>query len=185
MTQPRDKSLRELQREFQLAGNNSMPIAGLICWSALGVAALFISERAAGTGALYIMLGVLPLAWALERARGRNLFSGADHPMTKLFLQSIAGLVFFIPIAVIAANVSGDATLVVLGMAVAVGLIWIPFGWAADDPVGLRRGIGQAIGCYAAYLFAPDAWKGSAICAVVVLGYVYVLSAGKKLGETE
>lgn len=183
MTDWSSRPLRELQHVFLSGSTNAMPIAGLVCWAALGVAAMFLPERATASGALYIMLGVLPLAWLIERARGRNMFSGGDDPLTKLFLTSVVGIAIVVPIVVIAANTAQAPILVVLGMAVLVGAIWIPYGWAADDPVGLRRAVVQAVGCYAAYAFVPQPWTASAICAVVVLCYLYVLVAAKKMGE--
>ena len=182
MTDWSSKSLRELQQHFLADSTNAMPIAGMICWAGLGVAGLFLPEARIGQGALYIMMAVLPLAWLIERTRGRNLFSGGDDPLTRLFLTSVLGIAIVVPIAVIAANAAGEPLLVVLGMAVLVGAIWIPYGWAADDPVGLRRAVGQAVGCYAAYALVPQPYTASAICAVVVAGYVYVLLAAKKMG---
>ena len=177
------RPLADLHKEFREGSNNSMPIAGMICWAALGVAALFVSERLVGQGALYIMMGVMPLAYLLERLKGNNLFSGGNEPLTKLFLQSIAMLAIMIPVFVIAAQQASDPLLIVLGMAIATGAIWIPFGWAADDPVGMRRAIAQAVGSYAAYVLVPDPYKASVICLVVVLCYLYVLMFMRKVGS--
>ena len=176
------RPLSELHDEFREGSNNSMPIAGMVCWGALGAAGLFVSENMVGQGALYIMMAVMPLAYILERLRGRNLFSGGDEPLTKLFLQSVGMLAIVIPVFVIAAQQASAPLLIVLGMAIVTGAIWIPFGWAADDPVGMRRAIAQAIGSYAAYALVPETYKASAICLVVVFGYIYVLIFMKKLG---
>ena len=55
------------------------------------------------------------------------------------------------------------------------GIIWIPYGWAADDPVGMRHAIARAVLCYAAYIFAPPALTGSAISVAVLVCYGYSL----------
>ncbi|MGB7405783.1 MAG: hypothetical protein WA906_08845 [Pacificimonas sp.] len=183
MIDARQKPLIELQREFREGSTNAMPIAGMIAWALLGVAALFLSEPLIANGALYIMVLVMPLAWVIERLRGRNLFAGGDEPLTKLFLLSIVGLAILIPIAVIAASAADAPLLIVLGMALVTGAIWVPYGWAADDPVGLRRAIAQAVGSYAAYAFMPAPFTASAICAVVVLCYIYVLVAARPMGS--
>ncbi len=177
-------TLSELQRSFRDGSTNSMPIAGMVCWAALGIAGLFISEKAIATGALYIMMGVLPLAALLEKLKGRNLFSGGNDPLTKLFLQSIAAIAIVIPVVVIAANEANAPLVIVLGMALFTGAIWIPYGWAANDPVGLRRALLQAAGSYAAYAAAPAPYTASAICAVVVACYAYVLVAAKPMGKS-
>ncbi len=56
-----------------------------------------------------------------------------------------------------------------------MGIIWIPYGWAADDPVGLHHAIGRCILSYAAYLYAPSPYKATAISAAVILAYLYSL----------
>lgn len=183
MSMPSHSTLPELQQQFREGSNNSMPIAGMICWAAIGIASLFVTERITAMATLYIMIGILPLAFALERLKGRNLFSGGDQPLTKLFLQSIAAIAIVIPVIVIAANAAQAPIIVVLGMALFTGAIWIPFGWAADDPVGMRRALLQAAGSYGAYALVPAPYTASAICAVVVACYVYVLVAAKPMGK--
>ncbi|WP_118858056.1 DUF7010 family protein [Sphingomonas mesophila] len=174
-------SLGELRRGFREGSTNSMPIAGMLVWAGLGIAALFLSERTASTLALYVMAAIMPLAYVLDRLRGRNLFSGGDDPLTKLFLLNILMIGLTIPLIVIGAA-GGQPLLVLLGMAVLAGIIWIPYGWAADDPTGLVHGIARAVGCYLAYAFVPAPWTASAICAVVVLAYIYSLAAMRPTG---
>ncbi|MEM1141607.1 MAG: MerR family transcriptional regulator [Pseudomonadota bacterium] len=107
-----------------------------------------------------------------ERA---NPFSGGtDTPLTKLFLSSIAGVAVTVPLVVMGAK-AGDPLILVLGMAVLAGLVWIPYGWAADDPVGMQHAVGRSIGCYLAYAFTPAPYRATAICTVVAAAYVYSL----------
>ena len=182
MTDWKARPLGELQQEFRAGSTNSMPIAGMAVWAALGVAALFVSDDLLATLALYIMAAILPLAFLLDRLRGRNLFAGGDDPLTKLFLLSIVGIAVTVPLVVEAANIADAPVLVVLGMAILAGVIWIPYGWAADDPVGLRQAIGRSIGAYLAYWLVEEPWTASAICAVVVASYGYTLAAAKPMG---
>ena len=51
---------------------------------------------------------------------------------------------------VIGAGKAGDPILVVLGMAILAGVIWISYGWAAGDPVGLRHAVVRGPGAIAA-----------------------------------
>lgn len=175
-------SLRELRTDFRSGSTNSMPLAGMVVWAALGIAALFLDVRTTSTAALYIMMALLPLAWLLDRLRGRNLFASNGNPLEKLFLSSIVGIAVTIPAIVIGAS-GGQPTLIVLGMAILAGVIWIPYGWAADDPIGMRHAVGRAIGAYAAYGFAPDALRATAICAVVVVAYLYSLLQMRTIGQ--
>lgn len=173
-------SLAELRERFLATSTISMPLAGLIVWSALGVAAQFVPRALVGWMAVYVMAAVLPLAFAIEKLRGRNPFVKDDNPVSTLFFQSIIGIGLMFPLVIGAADAAGDPDIMVLGVAILAGIIWIPYGWGADDPVGLRHAIVRAAGCYLAYWFAPVAMKASAICAVVALSYIYSLIAMRK-----
>lgn len=174
--------LAELRRDFREGSTNAMPLAGAIVWAGIGVAALFLPERTVATLALYIMLGIMPLAFLIDRLRGRNLFAGGTaNPLTTLFLLNVSMIAIAIPLVVIGAG-GGQSLLIVLGMAIFAGLVWIPYGWAADDPSGLRHAVGRAAGCYLVYAFVPAPWTASAICAVVVLAYAYSLSVMRSTG---
>ena len=171
-----ETSLADLRSDFLATSSQAMPLAGLVAWSLLGLAALRLPAPVIGTGALYIMGFILPLAFLIDRLRGRNLFAGGTaNPLTRLFLASIGGIAVTVPLVLAAASAAGDPILVVLGMAILAGVIWIPYGWAAADPVGLRHAVARAIGAYAAFAFAPLELRATAICAVVALAYVYSL----------
>lgn len=176
------KSLAELHADFRAGSTTSVPLAGMICWGLLGVAAPFLTARLVGTLALYIMAGILPLAFTLDKLRGRNLFASSGNPLDQLFLRSIVGIGVTVPLLLIAAKTANSPDLVVLGMAILAGVIWIPYGWAADDKVGLIHVVARAIGCYAAYALAPIAYRPTAICAAVVASYVFTLRFMRKVG---
>jgi hypothetical protein len=130
--------------------------------------------------AVYVMAAILPLAFAIEKLRGRNPFVKDDNPVSTLFFQSIIGIGLMFPLVIGAADAAGDPNIMVLGVAILAGIIWIPYGWGANDPVGLRHAIVRAIGSYVAFWFAPDEVKATSICAVVALSYVYSLVAMRK-----
>ena len=173
-------SLEELRERFLATSTISMPLAGLIVWSGLGIAALFVPKALVGWAAVYAMAAILPLAFAIEKLRGRNPFVKDDNPVSTLFFQSIIGIGLMFPLVIGAAEAAGDPDILVLGVAILAGIIWIPYGWGANDPVGLRHAIGRAVGCYLAYWFAPDDLRPTAICAMVALSYVYSLAAMRK-----
>ncbi|MGB7374848.1 DUF7010 family protein [Pontixanthobacter sp.] len=168
-------SLAELQTDFREGGTVAMPIAGMIVWAVLGAAALQVDERTIATGALYIMMAIMPLAFIIDKLRGRNLFGGGtDNPLTRLFLLSILIVGLVVPIAIAGAN-AGEPLILVVGMAVLAGIVWIPYGWAADDPVGVRHAVVRSVGCYTVFALVPAPYTATAICAVVVAAYVYSL----------
>ncbi len=176
-------SLADLHADFRSGSTTSMPIAGLVCWASLGIAAQFLAPRIVGTLALYIMLGILPLAFVIDKLKGRNLFASNGNPLDKLFLSSIVGIGVTVPLVIMAASTAKAPDLVVLGMAILAGVIWIPYGWAADDKAGMIHAVIRAVGCYAAYVLATDAYRASAICAVVVASYAYTLTFMRKVGS--
>ena len=175
--------LDELHAAFRTSSTRSMPIAGAICWAALGLLALRATPLVTGTLALYIMMGILPIAVLLDKRRGRNLFADDGNPLTRLFLMSIAGIAVTIPIVLIGAKASGDPIIVVLGMAILAGVIWIPYGWAADDKAGLIHAIIRALGSYAAFAWVDDPYRASAICFWVVVCYLYTLTFMRAVGR--
>lgn len=168
--------LVRLRENFLATSTVSMPIAGLIVWSAIGVAAVFVRPALVGWMAIYAMAVILPLAFIIEKARGRNPFQKDDNPVSTLFFHSIVAIGLMFPLVIGAANAASDPNVMVLGVAILAGIIWIPYGWGADDPVGLRHAIARAAGCYVAYWFVPAPYKASAICAVVAVAYLYSLA---------
>jgi hypothetical protein len=176
-------SLTRLRTDFLATSTVAMPLAGLLCWSALGVAALRLEPATVGTLALYIIAAILPVAFLLDRARGRNPFSGGrDNPLTTLFLLSIVGIGLTVPLVIAAAEAAAEPDLLVLGMAILAGVVWIPYGWAAGDPVGLRHAVARGLGCYVAYAAAPASVRAAVICGVVAAAYGYSLTAMKRPG---
>ena len=65
-------------------------------------------------------------------------------------------------------------------MAILAGTVWVPHGWAADDPAGLRHFIMRAVLCYAAYLLVPETLRGAAVAAAAALTYLYAIAAMRK-----
>lgn len=181
-TEPETRSLTILRERFLQTSTVSMPLAGLIVWVGIGIASLFLPKSVIGWAAIYVMAAILPLAFGIEKARGRNPFVKDDNPVSAVFFQSIIGIGLMFPLVIGAAQAANDPDLMVLGVAILAGIIWIQYGWAANDPVGLRHAIGRAVGCYLAYWFAPEALKPAAICAVVAAAYVYSLVSMRKPG---
>ncbi len=175
-------TLADHRAHFLATSTVSMPLAGLIVWSAIGIVALFVAPAIVGWMAIYAMAAILPLAFLLDKARGRALFVKDDNPVSPLFFHSIIGIGLMFPLVIAAGAAASDPNIVVLGVAILAGVIWIQYGWGADDPVGLRHAIVRAAGCYLAFWFVPDPYKATAICCVVALCYVYSLVAMKKPG---
>lgn len=175
-------TLEHLRARFLATSTTSMPIAGCLVWSSIGIASLFLSSFWLAWLAVYSLPIIMPLAFLIEKLRGRNPFVKEENPISTLFFQSIIGIGLLFPLVINAAQAAQEPLLMVLGVAILSGLIWIQYGWGANDPVGLQHAIGRAIGCYLAYWFTPSPYKAAAICAVVACAYLYTLKAMRKPG---
>jgi hypothetical protein len=119
---------------------------------------------------------IFPLGVLIDRARGRRVTAApTSNPVVKLFLSGLALAVLLWPLVIIAARAASDPDIIVLGGAILMGIVWIPYGWAADDPVGLQHAIGRGVGCYAAYLLAPEPYRATMIALVVLASYLFSL----------
>jgi hypothetical protein len=178
MTNP---TLAELRAEFLASTTQSMPIAGMIFWSIVGIAALRLTPNGL---ALLILFGsgmIFPFGVLLDRLTGRRMKrSDTANPVMQMFMQSLGLVALTWPLVILAARAAHSADIIVLGGAILMGIIWIPYGWAADDPVGLHHAVGRAILAYTAYIYAPAPYKATAISAAVILAYLYSLLRARR-----
>jgi hypothetical protein len=175
-------SLAEARREYLATSTTAMPIGGLIAWAALAVAALVFEDRLPSYAPFVAAAAPVPIALLIDKARGELGFwkEGADNPITALFMRFITVVALIIPLVIIAAKAAGDLDLLILGLAILAGMIWVPHGWGADDPAGFRHFVLRAMLCYASYLLAPEPARGAAVAGAAALTYVYAIAAMKK-----
>jgi hypothetical protein len=169
-------NLPDLRAEFLADSMQSMPIAGIIFWVVIGVAALKLPP---GTLAFVVGFGsgmIFPLGVLLDRLiYKRKKLSSTESPVAQLFMQCLALVALLWPFVILASLKAHEPILVVLGGAILMGIVWIPYGWCADDPVGLQHAIGRCVLCYIAYVYVPAPYKATAISAAVILAYLYSL----------
>lgn len=168
--------LSTLRAEFLAGATPSMPIAGMIFWAIIAVAALRLPPNPL---ALLVLFGsgmIFPFGVLLDRILYKRMkLADTANPVVQLFMQSLALVVLLWPFVILAARAAQSVNLIVLGGAILMGIIWIPYGWCADDPVGMQHAIGRCILCYIAYTYAPVPYKATAISAAVILAYLYSL----------
>ncbi len=165
--------LRALRAGFLATSTVSMPMAGILFWICALVASRFLNPHQL---AYFVGFGsgvVFPIGLLIDRIRGRKVTSDPKSPITIMFLQSLSAVAMLWPLLIIAGTVA--PSIVVLGGAILMGIVWIPYGWAADDPVGIRHAIARTVGCYAVFIFAPIEWRLTVICIVPLLCYGYSL----------
>ncbi len=153
-----------------------MPIAGMLFWAAAALASRVLAPQQL---AYFVGFGsglVFPLGLLIDRLRGRPLLPGkSTNPVVALFLQCLTLVGMLWPLVILGGI--GHPDLIVLGGAILMGLVWVPYGWAADDPVGMRHAIARSLLCYAAFFFFPASYRTTVICFAVLLCYAYSFAA--------
>lgn len=175
-------SLGDARREYLATSTTAMPIGGLIAWSALALSAFFLGDQLP-TFAPFVAAAIpVPIAIFIDKIRGEFDFwkQGNKNPIAQLFMRFITVVGLLIPLVIIAAQATGELDILILGLAILAGLMWVPHGWGADDPAGFIHFVMRAILCYAAYLIAPEAVRGAAIAGAAALTYVYAIAAMRK-----
>lgn len=175
-------SLAEARRAYLADSTTGMPIAGLIAWGALAVAAYAMGDRLPANAVFIAAAIPVPLSLLIDRLRGhKGLQAGSRrNPITQLFMRSIAVMALLIPFVVIAVKATGELDLLILGLAILAGTVWVPHGWGADDPAGLIHFVLRALACYAAYLLVPEPYRGAAVAGAAAATYIYAIAAMKK-----
>ena len=153
-----------------------MPVAGMVFWTIVAVAAPRLGPNQLASLVLFGSGTIFPFGVLLDRLFGRRITRGsAGNPVTQLFMQSLGLVVLLWPLVILGARAAHNANLIVLGGALLMGIIWIPYGWAANDPTGMVHAIGRALLSYAAFLFVPAPFKATGISVAVLLCYGYSL----------
>lgn len=175
-------SLADARREYLATGTTAMPIGGLIAWTALAIALYSFGDRLPSFVPFIATALPFPLAMIIDKLRGQPGIrpESRHNPVTQLFMRFITVVALLIPFVVIAAQAAEDRDLLILGLAILAGVVWVPHGWGADDPAGFIHFVMRAVVCYAAYLLVPHPVRGAAIAAAAALTYVYAISAMRK-----
>lgn len=175
-------SLADARREYLASSTTAMPIGGVVAWASLAIAAYFLGERLPGFVPLIAAAAPVPIALAIDMARGELGYwkRGQKNPVNQLFLRFITVVGLIIPFVIFAAQEAKSLDLLILGLAILAGMIWVPHGWGADDPAGFIHFAVRAVLCYIAYLYAPEAIRGVAVAGAAALTYVYAIFAMRK-----
>jgi hypothetical protein len=175
-------SLADARREYLASSTTAMPIGGVIAWASLAIAAYFLGTQLPSYLPFVVAAAPVPIALAIDIVRGELGYwkLGQKNPVKQLFLRFITVVGLIIPFAILAAQEAKNLDLLILGLAILAGLIWVPHGWGADDPAGFIHFVVRAILCYVAYFYAPEVIRGAAVAGAAALTYVYAIFAMRK-----
>lgn len=182
MSEMRSLPLDRLQRDYLADSTAGMPIAGFITWAALAVVSWQMGDTMPAWVAFTAAAAPFPLSIVIDKLRGAPGLTTQSNknPLTQLFMRFIFVIMLIIPFVIFSAQAAQSLALLILGLAILAGMIWVPHGWAADDRAGMIHFVLRAVLCYAAYLFVPEPNKGAAVAAAAALTYVYAIWAMKK-----
>jgi len=177
-------SLKELKADFLAGSSTSMPIVGTVYWLIVLVSSLYLPIN---TVAYIVLIGsgmILPGGLLLDKARGLNKIRRGDpkNPLMPMFIKGTAVVVLTWPLVITAAQIAQDPNIIILGGAVLMSLVWIPYGSAANDPVGMQHAVGRSIACYLAFWFTPEPHTAAAVSAVPVARYLFTFMRMKRPG---
>lgn len=166
-------SLNELRVDFENSSNRamSMPMAGTLIWTLVGMLSLFVDN----TTAIFILLfgtgGIFPIAMGIAKLRNENLIS-AINPLAKLMGLCVLMVnllwALHIPILLTTPN------LVPVSVGIALGLHWIVYSWIIQHPLGLVHSILRTAGIVIVWFLFPN-HSVLAVSSVVVLAYLVTL----------
>lgn len=174
--------LDAVRRDYLAGSTTAMPIGGLIAWAGLAACSALLGPAMPAYFALVAAALPFPLALLIDRLRGapNMLAGGTGNPITQLFMRFITVIALLIPFIILAAKAAHNLDLLILGLAVLAGMMWVPHGWGADDRAGFIHFVMRALLCYGAYLAVPPPYRGAAIAGAAALTYVYAIAAMKK-----
>ena len=165
-------SLDAIRADFELRTNRAMslPMAGLIVWSAIGVLGLALPPKQAVFALVWATGAIFPIGLLIARFRGEELVSN------KNLLAGLMGVcvlmvnllwALHIPLLVTA------PTFVPLSVGVGLGLHWVVYSWIVRHPVGYIHAVIRTLGLLCAWVLVPT--NSVTACALVICA-VYGLS---------
>lgn len=167
-------TLEDLRADFDTRSKRSlsMPIAGMIVWSAIAVLGVLLPPKSAllalvfGTGAIF------PLAMAIARLRGEQLIDN-PNPLAKLmgvcvFMVNLLWALH-IPLLIHAPQ------FVPLSLGIGLGMHWMVYSWIIGHPLGIQHAVLRTLGLVAVW-FAFPAQLVTASSVVVVLAYAMTIA---------
>lgn len=164
-----DKTINELRFEFETLTKRSLslPIAGMIVWLAVGITGLCVAPNKAGMILLFGTGAIFPLAIAIAKTRGENLFA-ASNPLARL--MGLCVLMVNLLWAVHVALLLKAPEFLPLTIGIGLGLHWVVYSWIVGHSLGIIHAIFRTIAVTATW-FAFPANRVSAVAFAVVAAY--------------
>lgn len=123
-------SLAEARRDYLATSTVAMPIGGLIAWSGLAMAAYALGDRLPTFAPFVAAAMPVPIALIIDKFRGKLgvWAEGNANPIAQLFMRFITVVALLIPFVILSARAASEPDLLMLGLAILAGLVWVPHG---------------------------------------------------------
>jgi hypothetical protein len=166
--------LDEQRREFTQRRGLAMPLAGMVAWSIVGVAGVFLSPVLK----VWVLFGatgsILFLGLLFSRFTGEN-FRDKQRPKNvfdALFLHTVAMAVLVYAIAI--PFFQADYTSLPLTVGILSGLMWLPFSWIIGHLVGTIHALARTASVTASWYLFPTL-RFVVVPAVIVMIYAVTI----------
>ena len=129
-------TLEAFRKDFKITANRSisMPLAGVIVWSAVAFISIQLEEIQSVLVLLFATSAIFPIALLIARIRNEDLLT-TKNPLGKLLGLSILMVNLFWAVHI--SLYLHVPELVPLSVGVGLGLHWIVFPWIVKHPVGI------------------------------------------------
>lgn len=167
------QTLHDLRIDFDTRSKQSlsMPIGGLIVWSAVAVLGAFLPLKTGVLALVFATGAIFPIAMVIARIRGEQLIDN-PNPLAKLMGTCVIMVnllwAVHIPLVVYAPK------FVPLSLGVGLGLHWMVYSWIIAHPLGYQHAALRTIGLLAVW-FAFPANLITASALVIVSTYAMTL----------
>ncbi|RJY13309.1 hypothetical protein D5R81_11380 [Parashewanella spongiae] len=172
-------TLNEYRSNFEQSTNRSvsMPIAGTIIWSLVGL----LSTQFDQDVAIYILLfatgGIFPLAIVIAKFRKEDLMS-SSNPLAKL--MGLCILMVNLLWALHLPLLFSAPEFVPMSIGIGLGLHWVVYSWIVNHPVGIIHAVLRSILIFIAWYLFPNNSLLATSCVVV---FVYLISLYQMLNR--
>ena len=165
----------EMQRaEFSRGRFLAMPLAGTLVWSVLLITG-YLLPMPTSLLALYIGTGSIAyLGMFLSKFTGEHFLdkSRPSNAFQSLFFHGMAQAVLVFSIAIPFAIVEPRAA--PMGVGILAGLMWIPFSWIVQHPIGWAHTLIRTALITAAWFLLPD-HQYTVVPLIVIACYLFTI----------
>lgn len=176
-TNAENMTLEEQRAAFSSRRFLATPLAGLICWAAIGIGSLFLSPFHS-VMLLFVATGsIVYLAMGISKITGEKFFRKEKNPFDRLFFGGLLMALLVYTIAIPFFLI--DYRSITLTVGILTGLMWIPFSWIIQHWIGYFHTLTRTFLILAAWYLFPE-YHFQVIPAIIVGIYIITIYTMEK-----